>query len=346
MSQNRIMWIEELGKDLTPLVGAKNANLGEMLRIGLPVPPGFAVTTEAYNQFMAQTGAGAEIETFLNKLPQESKTPSYYKKLSQRLRDIILEKELPEGIKDAIVCAYDELNRKCRIIDGPVAVRSSGIAEDLPDASFAGQYDSYLNIRGKDSLLDNVKRCWASLFTTRAIVYREKNNFPLITGAMSVGVYKMVMSRAAGVGFTVHPGTGDNTKILLEGNWGTGESVVQGIVIPDRFVIEKETFKVEKKEISRKLKQIVVGETGTKEQEVPGHKQSLPCLSDPEALKIAEFATILEESYGMPLDIEWVLDDTRSFPQNIFLVQARPVTKVAEKKDPIDRILDMMMARH
>ncbi|MBW2609091.1 MAG: PEP/pyruvate-binding domain-containing protein [Deltaproteobacteria bacterium] len=346
MPQPIILWIEEVGEELTPLVGSKNANLGEITRMGLPVPPGFAVTTEAYDEFMAQTGAGEEIEQYLNNFPERPKTPSEYGEVSQRIKDIILPKDLPEEIQDAIDCAYDELNRKCQMTDVPMAVRSSGVAEDLPTASFAGQYDSYLNVRGKDALFEKVKRCWASLYTARSIMYREKHNLPVLAGSMGVGVQRMVTPRTAGVGFTVHPGTGDDTKILLEANWGTGESVVQGVVIPDRYVIDKETSTLEEKKISCKLRQIVIGDMGTEEQEVPENRQSLPCLSDEEALKIAEFAAVLEKSYGMPLDIEWALDDTLSFPENIFLVQARPVTKVVEKKDTIDKTLDRMMGRY
>lgn len=345
MSKNWTIWIEELGKESTPLVGSKNANLGEILRRGLPVPPGFAVTTVAYDEFMAQTGAGAEIEQYLSDFQEEPKTPTEYQDISGRIGGIINDRALPEEIKNAIECTYDEMTRKCQTADLPVAVRSSGIAEDLPTASFAGQYDSYLNVRGKIELIEKVKSCWASLFTARSIMYRIKNGLPILAGSMSVGVLKMVIARTSGVGFTVHPGTGDDAKILLEGNWGTGESVVQGIVIPDRFVIDKETWTLDEKEVSRKLRQIVIGEIGTVEQEVPEHLQSLPCLNDDEALKIAEFANVLEKSYGTPLDFEWALDDTLSFPDNIFLVQARPVTKVAEKRDTIDTILDRMMGR-
>ena len=345
MANKWITWFEECGKEDTPLVGSKNANLGEMLRKGMPVPPGFAVTIESYNEFMHQTGIVPKIVQCLAKLPQESQTPRELKETSEYIQSIMVQNEISQDIQEVILSAYEELGRRCERTDVPVAVRSSGVAEDLPTASFAGQYDSYLNVRGKDDLLDKIKRCWASLFTARSILYRIKNNLPILETSISVGVQKLVDARSAGVVFTVHPGTGDDAKILLEGNWGTGESVVQGMVIPDIFVINKETLTVEEKKINPKLKQIVIGQMGTEEHEVAEDKQSLPCLSDEEVLKIAELAKATEKSYGMPLDLEWVVDQALPFPKNIFLVQARPVTTVVERKDAIDRILDMIMGR-
>jgi pyruvate,water dikinase len=342
MAKKWIMWLEEFGKESVALVGAKNANMGEMIRMGLAIPPGFAITTEAYDEFVTKKRVKLEIEQYLAKFPQGPQSPAHYREISQFASDVFLSKELLQEIQEAIVSAYDELSRKCETSDVPVVVRSSGIAEDLPTASFAGQYDSYLHVRGKDMLLDKVKGCWASLFTARSIFYRIKNNLPILATSMSVGVQKMVDVRAAGVGFSVHPATGNDTQILLEGNWGTGESVVQGLVIPDRFVINKETLRLEEKEISRKLKQIVAGQAGTEEQEIPEDKQSLPCLTDEEAVKIAEFTKAVEKSYGIPMDIEWAIDQALPFPKNIFLVQARPVTQLGEKKDTIDKVLDIL----
>lgn len=338
-----VAWLEEFGKEHTNLVGSKNANLGEMARMAVPVPSGFAVTTEAYTQFVEHTGAGDEIKQCISEFLREGATLNDYKEMSRRAKEITLSKAIPDEIKDAICRTYIELGRKYDMYEVPVAVRSSGVAEDLPTASFAGQYDSYLYVKGEEALLENVKKCWASFFTDRSILYRVKNNLPVLAGSISVGVQKMIDARSAGVGFTVHPGTGDDTKIMLEGNWGTGESVVQGITVPDQFIINKDRLTLNKKVISCKLRQIVQCKGGTEEQDIPEEKRSVPCLSDDEALKIAEFAKSLEKSYGMPLDIEWAIEKSLSFPRNIFLVQARPITKVAEKKDAIDRILDMMM---
>jgi pyruvate,water dikinase len=345
MAKKWIAWFDEVGKEDITLVGSKNANLGEMLRKGMPVPPGFAVTTEAFKEFMGQVGITTEIEQYLARFPDGPQTPTEFKETSEFIQGVILKRELPREVQEAIVSAYRKLNQRLGQAEVAVAVRSSGVAEDLPTASFAGQYDSYLNVRGEKELLNKVKRCWASLFTARAIMYRIKNNLPVLGILMSVGVQKMVEARSAGVGFTVHPGTGDDTKILIEGNWGTGESVVQGLVTPDIFVVDKEALTIEERGINCKLKQVAIGEKGTEECDIPADKQAIPCLSDEEAVKIAEFIKAVEQAYGIPLDLEWAVDETLPFPQSIFLVQARPVTKVAEKKDAIDRILDMILGR-
>lgn len=345
MSRVWTRWVEELDRTSAPLVGSKNANLGEMLRSGVPVPPGFAVTTEAYDEYLAKTGAGAEIERCWQGFGSREMTLASYEEASRGLSSLILEKDVPREIEDAIARAYEQMARSCRVVDLPVAVRSSAVAEDLPAASFAGQYDSYLNVTGVGDLMENVKRCWASIFTARAIMYRIRNRLSVLAGSMSVGVIKMVNTRSAGVCFTVHPGTGDDTKILIEANWGTGESVVQGIVVPDRFLLDKNSCTVAGKEISEKLRQVAIVESGTAEREIPDHRRAIPCISDDEAMKIAEYAKKLESHYGRPIDIEWALDDELPFPENIFMVQARPVTRVAEKKDTIDRVLDRMMDR-
>ena len=343
MLEEWVMWFEEFGMENVAAVGSKNANLGQMLRRGIPVPLGFAVTTAMYDEFMARSGAEQEIEKYLCRFPQGPKSLTDCREISHFVEDVILTKRLPEQMQDTLESAYNELSQECHTPNVPVAVRSSSVVEDLPTASFAGQYESYLNVRGKDALFDKVMRCWASLFTARSILYRMTNRLPVSGTSMSVGIQRMVAASAAGVGFTVHPGSGDDTKILLEGNWGLGESVVQGIVIPDRFIINKKTSILEKKEISQKIKQVVFGRNGTEEQYVPEDKQRLPCLNDEEVLKIADFAKTAESVFGVPLDIEWALDQAFPFPQNIFLLQARPITKVRKKKDAIDKILDMML---
>ncbi|MBS3920787.1 MAG: hypothetical protein KG012_18090 [Deltaproteobacteria bacterium] len=340
-----IVWLDELGKEDTPLVGSKNANLGEMLRKEMPVPMGFAVTTEAYNEFVSQGGIIPEIEQFLAKFPQGPQTPRELRETSEFIEKLHMQKELPQVIQKAIINAYNKLGKRYKLTDVAVAVRSSAVAEDLPTASFAGQYDSYLNIRGKDELLNKIKRCFASLFTDRSIFYRTKNNLPILGISMSVVVQKMVEARSAGVVFSVHPGTGDETKILLEGNWGTGESVVQGLVVPDIFVIDKDSLTCVEKQINPKLKQVAIEKTGTQEQDIPANKQTCQCLDDEEIIKIAELVKVVEKAYGVPLDIEWAIDQKITFPDNIFFVQARPITKIAEKKDAIDRILDIMQSR-
>jgi pyruvate,water dikinase len=339
-----ILWFEEFGREDTKRVGSKCANIGEMAKIGISVPPGFAVTTETYDEFLAQTGAGQRIEQYLIRLPEGPQTPADHEEASQTIAGIILTTEMPKDLENAVSQAYDELCQKCQISDVAVAVRSSGVAEDLPTASFAGQYETYLNVRGKDDLLEKIRRCWASLFTKRAISYRIQNKLPVLAGSISVAVQKMVNVRSAGVGFTIHPTTGDDTKIVLEGNWGAGESVVQGTVTPDRFIVDKHTLTLTEKNISQKMRQIVLKERGVEEEDVPPDKQSVPCLTDEEALRIAELAKSVELHYGSPQDIEWAVDRDFPFPRNTFLVQTRPVTAIVKKKTS-ELIVDSMLRR-
>lgn len=345
MGEKWILWFEEFGKDDRDKVGSKCANLGEMCKIGIPVPPGFAVTTEAYDAFLAETGVGDQINQYLTKFPEGPKNLADYDEISKAISKLILSKEMPAALQDTLGRAYEELCQRCSLAVVPVAVRSSGVAEDLPTASFAGQYDSYLNVRGKEQLIKKVRDCWASLFTTRAISYRTRNKLGVLAGSISVAVQKMVNVRAAGVGFTVHPTTGDDTKVVLEGNWGAGESVVQGTVTPDRYIVDKESMALDEKRISQKMMQTVLTEKGTEDQEVPADKQSEPCVSDEECVKIAEYAKVVELHYGMPQDIEWAVDRDLPFPSNTFLVQARPVTTVVKKKSATEQILDLMLSR-
>ena len=340
-----VVSLDSVCKTDTRLVGGKCANLGEMIKLGVRVPPGFAVTTEAYNFFLDETGAGEEINLYLREFPEVPKGLAEMDEVSQAIRGIIISREIPKAVQKAICHEYEGLCKSCGIVNLPVAVRSSGVAEDMPTASFAGQYDSYLNVRGEEDLLENVRLCWSSAFNMRCISYRIQNKLEVLGGSISTAVQKMVNSRAAGVGFTIHPVTGDDTRIILEGNWGVGESVVQGVVSPDIFVIDKETLTLEDKEISTKLRQYSFKTTGTEEEDVPLEKQGLACIGDEEAIKIAEFARFVELQYGLPIDIEWAVDSDLLFPDSVFLVQARPVTVIVQKKNVSEHILDQMINR-
>lgn len=340
-----ILWFEEIGRESVAVVGGKSANLGEMLRIGVSVPGGFAITSEAYDRFMKETGTAQEISQYLSKFLQGLKSTSEYQEASEFIRHTIEAREIPQDIGEAIASHYDMLCEKSGVTDVPVAVRSSGVAEDLDSASFAGQYESYLNVIGKQELLKKTRECWSSQFTTRAITYRIKNELPTVGSSMCIGVQRMVHPRAAGVGFTAHPITGDSSKIVLEGNWGLGESIVQGMVTPDRYVIDKQTLNLVEKNISNKGKLIEFGEHGIVAVDVPIEKQQLPCLSDEEAVKLAELAKFLELHYGMSQDVEWAIDGDLPFPSNVFLVQTRPITVSRQKKEgeDADYIVDLMI---
>lgn len=345
MEKKWIVSLDKVCKTDTKLVGGKCANIGEMVKLGIRVPPGFAVTTAAYNEFLLETHAGKEMEQCLCNFPNGPQSLTEFEEIGRAIREIITSREIPTLLRQAIFEEYEALCERVGIRDLPVAVRSSGVAEDMPTASFAGQYDSYLNMRGKEDVTDKVKLCWASAFNTRCISYRMQNKIGVFGGSISVAVQKMVNSRSAGVGFTVDPVSGDDAIIILEGNWGFGESVVQGVVRPDIFVIDKRTLTLEERQVSAKLRQYSIRDRGTAEEDVPLAKQSLPCLSDDEAIKIAESAKLLELHYGVPIDIEWAVDQDLGFPEGVFLVQVRPVTVVVKKKSTTDQILDLMMSR-
>ncbi|WP_300462118.1 PEP/pyruvate-binding domain-containing protein [Desulfobacula sp.] len=340
-----IKFFEECGRNDTSLVGGKCANLGEMCKIGVPVPPGFAITTKVYDTFLNATNIAGKIKKYIDESISNPTTMEELNKMANDLQSFILAGEIPEEQSAAISDAYDSLCQKLGISDVAVAVRSSGVAEDSATASFAGQYESYLNVIGKESLFKNIKECWASAFSPRCISYRIHNGLGLFAGSISVAVQKMAKSRSAGVGFTANPNTGDRGKIVIEGNWGTGESVVQGISKVDIFSVSKETLEIVEQQINKKTRQIVIKEKGILEMEIPENQQSLPCLEPEEVKLLAKIARDTELHYGVPLDIEWAVDVELEFPDNIFLVQARPITAIIEKKSSTETILDMACSR-
>ncbi|MEM2099285.1 MAG: phosphoenolpyruvate synthase [Candidatus Bathyarchaeia archaeon] len=323
-----IIWFDDLRKTDVSLVGGKNASLGEMLSAGMPVPPGFAVTAFAYEKFIAETRIAEKIYDIIKATVTDVHDPKQYATASVKIRELIEKTPMPKEIEEAIRLAYAKLNKIVGLKDTFVAVRSSATAEDLPDASFAGQQETYLNVRGIEDLLDKVMKCWSSLFTPRAIFYRNEKGFAHEKVFISVGVQKMVNSRAAGVMFTLNPVTGDRTELVIEGNYGLGESVVSGAVNPDDFVVDKKTLKIKEKRISKKTVQYVRDpETGkTVHLDVPEDKQKVSCLSDEEIVALAKLGNLIEAHYGVPMDIEWAIDKDLSFPKNIFVVQARPET--------------------
>ncbi len=346
MKDNFVVWLHEIGEISVDKVGGKSAKLAEMRHAGLPVPNGFAVTTDAYNRFVKETGAAVRINRYMESIPPDRNDISDLQEESRNIRGIIENETLPEAIGRRIITCYEELCRTTGAENVPVAVRSSGLSEDLIDTSFAGQYDSFLNVRGPEDLLEKIVQCWSSQFTTRAITYRRKMNIPAEGSAMGVTVLKMIHARSAGVGFSVHPLTGDPSKIVLEGSWGLGESIVQGLVAPDRFVIEKESMTLIKKSISDKEKLLDYGPSGIEEKSVSADKRKAACLSDREAIKLAEYAVQLETHYGAPQDMEWAVDPDLLFPANIFLVQTRPVTVVSKERnesEKADYLVDLMV---
>ncbi|MEM1760693.1 MAG: PEP/pyruvate-binding domain-containing protein, partial [Desulfurococcaceae archaeon] len=359
--ENRfVVWLHEVTKDDVLLVGGKNANLGEMIRAGIPVPPGFAVTSYAFKYFLETTGLGDKIYNMLRNLDVNDKKA--LDETTSRIRNMILEQPMPREIEEEIKKYYRELASKLGIEPSKlrVAVRSSATAEDMPEASFAGQQDTYLNVYGEDNVVYHVKRCWASLFTSRAVFYRTAHGIPHEKSLMSVTVQKMVNSRAAGVMFTLHPVTGDESVIVIEGSWGLGESVVGGKVTPDEWIVSKNNNSIVEEKINHKTFAVFFDpERGVNihvEWDDNGRKwvyngepvtlniradidPDKPCLTRDEVLRLAELAKLIEKHYGRHMDIEWAVDADLKYPENIFIVQARPETvwsvrKTKEVREP------------
>jgi pyruvate,water dikinase len=323
-----VLWFDDVRNTDVHLVGGKNASLGEMISVGLPVPPGFAVTAYSYEKYIQEKNIAEEIYKIINETVTNPNDPKQYDVASKKIRELIEKTPMPKDIENAIRSAYKQLNQRLELKDVFVAVRSSATAEDLPDASFAGQQETFLNVKGPDDLIGKVVKCWSSLFTPRAIFYRTEKGFAHEKVFISVGVQKMVNSGCAGVMFTINPVTGDQNEIVIEGNYGLGETVVSGVVNPDDFVIDKATLKIKDRRIARKTIEYIRDPTTGKtvHLDVPVDKQKVTCITDEEISTLAKLAKRIEGHYGKPMDIEWAIDQDLSFPQNMFIVQARPET--------------------
>lgn len=327
-----VLDFRSLDRNSLSIAGGKNANLGEMLKVGIRVPPGFAVTTHSFLEFLSQSQLKANVFDILREI-NAHKVETIEAK-SQEIKALIMDTPIPEHIREAIESKYEQLSKECGTLDVPVAVRSSATAEDLPTASFAGQQDTYLWIQGAQNVVEKVKSCWASLFGPRAIAYRIKQGFDHQKVHISVGVQKMVNAKAAGVMFTLDPTNGDPSKVVIEGSWGLGETVVSGSVNPDKFVVDKVMMELNEKKISRKHIQIIFSPPMGKavELEVPEEMQELCCLEDKEIIELVNLAKRIEAHYKTPMDIEWSIDKDIPFPENVFIVQARPETVWSQRK--------------
>jgi len=308
-------------------VGGKCASLGDMTAAGVAVPPGFAVTTDAYLAMLDETGLRAELENHLSGVNVEdfAALDTAAAAIQVRFRS----HGLPAAVETAIRSAYADMGA-----DMPVAVRSSATAEDLPDASFAGQQDTYLWVIGADNVVGKVRDCWASLFTARAIAYREKNNIPHIETLMSVAVQKMVNAKAAGVAMTLDPNTGDRTRIVIDAAWGLGETVVSGTVTPDNFVVEKVLQEILDRKISDKHIELVgdAARGEAIEQPVEAPRNTASSLTDAEVLAVAMLAKSLERQKKCPQDVEWAIDADLPEGENLLALQSRPETIWSQKK--------------
>jgi len=327
-----VLPFEVCDRNMVNRVGGKCASLGELLKAQIPVPPGFAITTGAYADFLRENNLTEKVLERLTSI--EPGNTEHVETASAHIREWIEAGKMSEFMEDIIAEQYRILARRCRMPAVPVAVRSSATAEDLPGASFAGQQDTYLWIRGVDDLLDRVKKCWASLFTPRAIAYRIGMGFDHRVIQISVAVQKMVRSFTAGVMFTLNPSTGDRSTIVINANWGYGESVVSGEVTPDEFHVNKITMEMTKKTISDKhIRYTTDPDTDMVVKiETEPERRTAQSLLDKEAIELAELGKRIELHYGRPMDIEWAVEKGLPTKGSVFIVQSRPETVWSQRE--------------
>ncbi|MFF0447361.1 PEP/pyruvate-binding domain-containing protein [Streptomyces sp. NPDC004609] len=306
-------------------LGGKGASLAAMAAAGVPVPPGFAVTTDAFDAVLAQGGLRAWVDEAVGGI--DLADPAAADRVSASVRRAVEAQPVPAGVDEELRAAYRELTKRTRS-GFPVAVRSSATAEDLPEAGFAGQHDSYLWVTGSDAVLDAVRRCWAGLFTTRAIVYRARHRIPAEGLSMAVAVQRMVRSRVAGVALTLDPGNGDRSKIVVDASWGIGELVASGEVTPDNFVVDKVVLAPVRTTLSDKREELVPDPAGGAlvRRPVKGARRTRPSLTPDEVVAVARLAKAAEHHYGVPQEVEWAIGTGPSGPAGVVLLQSRPET--------------------
>lgn len=322
-----ITWFKDVGKADIALAGGKGANLGELTKARIPVPPGFIVTADAYFYFLREAKLTDKIHEYLEPLDVEDSKE--LEKIASRVKELISSASMPPSIAKEIKKAYQKMG------NGMVAVRSSATAEDLPEASFAGQQRTFLNVEGGDNVVAAVQDCWASLFEPRAIFYRVEHGFDHLKVGIAVPVQRMVQSEAAGVMFTLDPMTNDESKIVIEAAFGLGETVVSGELTPDLYVVEKEGLRVSEKNIAKQEWQLVKNPaTKRKKQEdnirvlIPVPEQTRQKLTDEEIVSLASLAKEIEVLYQFPQDIEWAKEQDK-----LYIVQTRPVTTIKPPKE-------------
>lgn len=310
--KQNVVWFEDIAKHHIPLVGGKGANLGEMFSL-FPIPNGFCITVHAFSDFLDQNQLKRKIHVLLKELDVEN--TNQLEDTARRIEEMILAGEIPKPIVERVLLDFKELNAEF------VAVRSSATAEDLPDASFAGQQATFLNVRGETALLDSIKKCWASLYSPRAIFYRVSKGFEHELVLISVVVQEMVNSKKAGVMFTANPITNSREEMIIEASFGLGEAIVSGMVTPDTLIVKKNDLSVVSHNIGGKRLAIVRDENGeNKEIEIGEEESNSAALSEEEWKTLAKEGLKIEQHYQQPMDIEWAFDD------KLYILQARPIT--------------------
>ena len=309
--------LDQITRDDRDRVGAKCANLGELLRLGMRVPPGFAISAASHARFLEQTGMGPDVRATLDAAGEDLVLDvEQQRQISRSIRRRMRSLEMPAELAEAIGQAYRGLCEQCGLVNGPVAVRSSGAV------SMPGQMDTYLNVRGEREVLGKVTDVWSSAYSWRAVAYRARRNMPMESEPIGVAVLQLVDARSAGVLLTALPNTGDRSCCVVEGSWGLGEGLVSGELTPDHFVVDKQTGAVEST-IANKTQQVVCLSSGTTLAEVPLAYRQRPCLEARELAELVRVGKVLEEHFGEPQDAEWVIGRSGGFPENLYWVQTR-----------------------
>lgn len=319
-SQKYILWFKEIGKEDILRVGGKGANLGEMVSFGITVPDGFVVTSNAYFYFLDRNSLKPKIKEILQSINGED--PHTFQQASDKITKLILQAEMPKDLAVSIMKAYLKLGYPKT---AEVAIRSSATAEDLPTASFAGQQATFLNVKGEANVVKKVHECWASLFSARAIFYREQQRIEHLKVGIAVPIQEMIQSEVSGVMFTLDPVTKQKNRILIEAVYGLGEYIVQGMVTPDRYLVDNNTLKIVGKDISRQEIQLIKVKNLTKKTPVPRKIQEKQKLSNKLIVEIAKIGKKIHHHYFFPQDIEWGVEDGK-----IHILQTRPVTTLEE----------------
>lgn len=333
-----VKWLDEVTKDDVALVGGKGANLGELTQNKIEVPPGFCLTADAYRYFLRAAGLERKIAAIIHGLEVEDS--SRLQTESARIRELVVNSAVPEEISLEVRTAYEQLGQQISTTDPAVAVRSSATAEDLPEASFAGQQDTFLQVRGPAPVVEYVRQCWASLWTARAVYYREKQGFDHLEVALSVVVQKMINSGKSGVMFTANPVTNDPEQMMINASWGLGEAVVSGLVTPDEYLVDKNTLSIVDQNIAEKTVMIVDCPDGSGTRNVPVADQLGPdmiraqCLTAAEIMQLVQYGRKIEDLYGCYQDIEWGYDQDTG---RLYILQARPVTTFKGEGKPMDK---------
>ncbi|MFT3874375.1 MAG: PEP/pyruvate-binding domain-containing protein [Nocardioides sp.] len=336
MTSAPVLWLDTVEPEQAiALTGAKMGRLCELRAAGAAVPDGFSVSIDGYRQHTAAAGLDDFIETVLGELGSDP-SPGDVETASATIRGEFEVRPVEPSLASAIIEAYDELSERCLEVNPPVAVRSSATGEDSADASFAGIFDTYLGISGADRVLGAVRRCWGSLFTGRALDYRHRRGISHLDMPIAVGVIELVHARCSGVAFSVHPVTGKTDRVVIEGNWGWGEAVVQGLVTPDHIEVGKSDRRVLRHEVAKKtvVSAFDYARGHVVETDMPARLAERPILDDEQIGAITEDVLAIEKHYGYPVDVEWVISRHRRSGDPVSIVQARPVSVASVAPTP------------